>query len=173
MPAVQPSEDLRALCHQHHLEMKLNGSFLSREGDGTQAIAYGCTEPDCHVHYNRSRGYFLLGQNGNSNEMDLVPKVRCLLDEAPMYLAEVNAERRDFRLWTCPQCGARRTNEDDLVGLASQGIQDLGGEGAPHSESQGILDWPFGVGLPTKPLDPDTLGNRSTSSKASKNSAQE
>jgi hypothetical protein len=51
MPATQPSTDphaLDVLCHQHHLEMRLNQGVRS-EGDGTQAIAYGCTEPDCRV----------------------------------------------------------------------------------------------------------------------------
>jgi hypothetical protein len=62
----------------------------------------------------------MLNQDGNANEMDIVPKIRCVFDGAPMYLAEINLEKRDFRLWKCPQCGARHTNEDDLVGVASQ-----------------------------------------------------
>src|SRR5256884_4503772 len=42
-----------------------------------------------------------------------LPKVRCFLDGMPMYLAEIHPEKTSFRLWTCPQCGARRTNEED------------------------------------------------------------
>jgi hypothetical protein len=137
MPATQPSKDLRPLCHEHLLEMRLNRNFLNNGGDATQATAYGCTEPACLVRYNTSRGYFLLSQNGNGDEMDMLPKVRCLLDGMPMYLAEIHPEKRGFRVWTCPQCGARRTNEEGLVGLASQGIQDLAGENTAQSESTG------------------------------------
>jgi hypothetical protein len=93
-------------------------------------LAYACTKPDCLVHYNILRGYFILTQNGNTNETDMVPRVRCVHDGAPMYLADINPAKRGFRLWTCPQCGARRTNEEDLVGLPSQEIQDPGGENA-------------------------------------------
>jgi len=67
----------------------------------------------------------------------MLPKVRCFLDGMPMYLAEIHPEKRSFRLWTCPQYGARRTNEEGLVGLASQRIQDLAGENTAQSESTG------------------------------------
>ncbi|OLE01471.1 MAG: hypothetical protein AUG82_11180 [Ktedonobacter sp. 13_1_20CM_4_53_11] len=70
--------------------------------------------------------------------MDMVPRVRCARDGAPMYLAEINPEKRGLRLWTCPQCGARHTNEEGLVGLASEGIQDLDGKSAAQSKSRGI-----------------------------------
>jgi hypothetical protein len=130
MPGTQQSNDFRPLCHEHLLEMRPNSTFLNSEGDGTQAIAYACTERDCLVRYNTSRGYFIPSQNGNRDEMDMLPKVRCFHDGAPMYLAKTNPEKRDFRLWTCPQCGARRTNEESLIGLASQEIQDLGGGNA-------------------------------------------
>jgi hypothetical protein len=123
MPAAQPSKDLRVLCHEHLLEM-------NRESDGTQAITHGCMEADCLVHYNTSRGYFMLNQSGNQDETDMVPKVRCFLDGAPMYLAEINPAKRDYRLWTCPQCGARRTNEE---GLASPKVQDLGAKNTAQS----------------------------------------
>jgi len=137
MPANQPSKNPHPLCHEHLLEMRLNPSFLNSEGDGTRAIAYTCMEPDCIVHYGTSRGYFILSQNGNMEGMDMVPKVRCFLDGAPMYLAEINPEKRSFRLWTCPQCGARRTNEEDLVGRASQETQDVGGKNTAQSEPTG------------------------------------
>jgi hypothetical protein len=109
--------------------MRLNQRLLNSEGDGTQTLAYACTKPDCLVHYNIYRGYFIVSQDGNTNELDMVPRVRCPHDGTPMYLAEIDLEKRDFRLWKCPQCDGRRTNEEGLIGLASQGIQDVSGKG--------------------------------------------
>jgi len=129
MPGTQPSKELRALCHEHHGGMRLNQSHLNSEGgDLTQTLAYACTEPDCLVHYNIYRGYFILSQSGNTNELDMVPSVRCLHDGTPMYLAEIDLEKRGFRLWICPQCDGRRTNEEGLIGLASRGIRDVSGK---------------------------------------------
>ena len=128
MPATQPSKELRVFCHEHHVKMRLNQSLLNSEGDLTQTLGYACTEPDCPVHYNIYRGYFILSQNQNTNEPDMVPSVRCLHDGRPMYLAEIDREKRDFRLWKCPQCDGRRTNEEGLIGLASQGIRDVSGK---------------------------------------------
>ncbi len=130
MPATQPSKELRALCHEHHAEMRLNQSLLNSEGDPIQKLAYACTQPDCLVHYNIYRGYFMLSQNGNTNELDMVPNVRCPHDGTPMYLAEVDPDKKGFRLWICPQCDGRRTNEEGLIGLASQEIQDVSGKNA-------------------------------------------
>jgi hypothetical protein len=128
MPATQPSKELRAFCHEHHVEMRPNQNPLNREGDPTQTLAYACTEPDCLVRYNIYRGYFILSQNGITNELDTVPRVRCPHDGTPMYLAEIDLQKRGFRLWICPQCDGRRTNEEGLIGLASQGIQDVSGK---------------------------------------------
>ena len=119
MPAAQPSKELRALCHEHHGEMRLNQSLLNCEDDARHPLAYACTEPDCFVHYSIYRGYFILSKNGNTNELDMVPRVRCPHDGTPMYLAEIDLEKRGFRLWRCPQCDGRRTNEEALTGLAS------------------------------------------------------
>jgi len=111
--------------------MRLNQSLVNSDGDATQTLAYACTEPDCLVHYNIYRGYFILSQDGNTNELDMVPRVRCLHDGTPMYLAEADTKKSGFRLWICPQCDGRCTNEEGLIGLASQGIQDhLGGKNA-------------------------------------------
>jgi hypothetical protein len=115
MLATQPSKGLRALCHEHHVEMRLNQSLLDSEKDSTQTLAYACTESDCLVRYNIFRGYFMLSRNGSGNHMDTVPEVRCPRDGAPMYLAETNPEKKAFRLWRCPQCHSSRTNEQDLV----------------------------------------------------------
>jgi hypothetical protein len=105
-------------------------SLSNSEGDLTQTLAYTCTQPDCPVHYNIYRGYFILSQNGNTNELDMVPNVRCPHDGTPMYLAEVDPDKKGFRLWICPQCDGRRTNEEGLIGLASQEIQDISGKNA-------------------------------------------
>jgi hypothetical protein len=128
MAASQPSKELRALCHEHHLEMRLNQSLLNSEDDAKQTLSYACTEPDCLVHYNIFRGYFILSQNGNTNEPDMVPRVRCPHDGTPMYLAEIGLEKRGVRLWICPQCDGRRTNEEDLIGLARRAILDVSGK---------------------------------------------
>ena len=128
MPATQPSKELRALCHEHHVEMRLNQGLSNSEGYATQTPAYACTDPHCLVHYNIFRGYFMLPQNENMNQMDRVPRVRCPHDGTPMYLAEIDLEKRDFRLWRCPQCDGRRTNEEDLISSASQEIQDVSGK---------------------------------------------
>jgi hypothetical protein len=128
MPATRPSKELRALCHEHHVEMRLNQGLSNSEGNAIQTLAYACTVPHCLVHYNISRGYFTLSQNGNTNELDMVPRVRCPHDGAPMYLAEIDQEKRDFRLWRCPRCDGRRTNEEGLIGSASQEIQDVSGK---------------------------------------------
>jgi hypothetical protein len=116
MLATQPSKGLRALCHEHHVEMRLNQSLLDSEEGSTQKLAYACTESDCLVRYNTFRGYFMFSRNGNTNQMDMVPEVRCPRDGAPMYLADIDQEKRDFRLWVCPQCDGRLTNEEGLVG---------------------------------------------------------
>ena len=100
MPASHPGKDLRPFCHEHLLEMRLNRSFSNNGGDATQATTYGCTEPDCLVCYNTYRGYFMLSQNENRDEMDLLPKVRCFLDAVPMYLAEIHPEKRQARSCT-------------------------------------------------------------------------
>ena len=130
MPATQPSKELRVFCHERHVEMRLNQRILNRKGDAKHSLAYACTEPDCLVHYNAYRGYFILSQSGITNEPDTVPRVRCPHDGTPMYLAEIDLQKRGFRLWRCPQCDGRRTNEEDLIGLAPRGIQDDSGKNA-------------------------------------------
>jgi hypothetical protein len=125
MPATQPSKELRALCYEHQVKMR---SFVNSDGGATRTLAYACTQPDCLVQYNIYRGYFVLSQNGSTNELEMVPRVRCLHDGTPMYLAEINPEKRGFRLWICPQCDGRCTNAEGLIGLASQ--DHLGGKNA-------------------------------------------
>jgi hypothetical protein len=126
MPGRRLSEGFRPLCYEHHCEMRLNASRLNGEQGTKQTLVYACTEPNCLVLYSVSRGYFIQGQNGKTSELDMVPGVRCFHDEMPMYLGEIDLEKRTFRLWKCPQCGARRTNEEGLVGLTSQERQEAG-----------------------------------------------
>jgi len=125
--SAQLTKELRALCHEHHVEMRLNKGFSNGEAQATQALTYACTAPDCLVHYDISRGYFQI-QNGSGNEWNQMPKVNCFLDGAPMYLAQIDREKRAFRLWRCPQCGTNLTNEDGLVGLGPTKIQESGAQ---------------------------------------------
>ena len=119
MAATQLSKEFHALCHEHHVEMRFNQTLSKSEGGDTGTLAYACPEPDCLVRYNTSRGYFMLSQDGNTSELDMVPRVRCFHDGMPMYLAETNPVKRGFRLWRCPQCDGRRTNDEGLIGEAS------------------------------------------------------
>jgi hypothetical protein len=122
MSVVQMTRRLRALCYEHHAEMRLSQVPGKNKRVETRTLAYRCTEPDCLVHYDASRGYFVLSQNANTSELDMVPEVKCVRDGMPMYLAETNPEKKGFRLWRCPQCNGVRTNEEGLVGLTSQEI---------------------------------------------------
>lgn len=127
MPATKPSRELRAFCHEHHVEMRHHQSPLNSGGDAGQMGTYSCTVPDCLVHYSIAHGYFISSHNGNGNEPDMVPEVRCPHDGTPMYLAEIDRGKRGFRLWRCPQCDGKHTNEEGLVGLASHETQDVSG----------------------------------------------
>ena len=117
MPATQTRKEFHALCHEHHVQMRL--SQVLPKGQ-VQKVAYACDEADCFVRYSVSRGYFLSSRKSQASDSALLPKVRCFLDGTPMYLAEINRqekgrEKKGFRLWRCPKCDARRTNEEGLV----------------------------------------------------------
>ena len=123
MPATRPSKQFHPLCYEHHLPMEASEDSVEGSGEDTESRSYACTKPECLVHYDTSRGYFilahvLLGKEGNS---DIVPRVRCRQDGRPMYLAEVKPEKRDFRMWTCPQCGGTRTSDEGLISLGKGG----------------------------------------------------
>jgi hypothetical protein len=119
MPATERKPEFQALCHEHHVKMKLRKIHLRGPSETPKIAAYACTKPACHVHYNDARGYFMPDSSRTVNDSDMLtlPRVRCRKDGTPMYLAAVNSEMRCFRLWVCPQCDARHTNEEDLVGL--------------------------------------------------------
>jgi hypothetical protein len=140
MPAAKSVNEVRPLCYEHHREMRLHPGFLNTGGDGTETMVYGCTVPDCLIRYDASRGYLRLSPNLNGDEMEIVPRVRCVLDRAPMYLAEIHPEKREFRLWTCPLCGAKHTNEDGLVGMSSRESQDHDRKNTTKSESSSSPD---------------------------------
>src|SRR5882672_10484685 len=94
--------DLQVLCHDHHVKLTLTS--LSVGDRGAPTIVYACPDPSCLVHYNSSKGYFILSGNGHGLVSDPLPAVRCKQDQMPMYLAEVLADKKNFRLWKCPKC---------------------------------------------------------------------
>ena len=114
MPTPQPAKQLHALCHEHHIEMRLTDVLIKTEGAPTHTSTYACPEPDCAVSYTPSKGYFLAAKHGQV-EHDMTPRVTCRRDGQRMYLAEINPEKRAFRLWRCPLCDSIRTNEEGLV----------------------------------------------------------
>jgi hypothetical protein len=87
---------------------------MTEEFQSTETPAYACSARDCAVHYTPSEGYFVAGEQGQV-ELDVISRVKCPRDGQPMYLAEINPQKRAFRLWRCPQCDASRTNEEGLV----------------------------------------------------------
>lgn len=107
--------DLHVLCYQHHGEMPLKVS-----SESTDLPVYVCGEPDCPIRFDRSRGYFLDTTDKIILAEEILPRVMCASDGRPMYLAEVQAERRSFRLWKCPECGASRTDEETSNGLGKK-----------------------------------------------------
>ncbi len=75
MPATQPSKQLRALCYEHHVEMRPDQRTLNSKVIGTHTVGYACTQPECLVCYSIPNGYFLLNQNGNGNALESAPRV--------------------------------------------------------------------------------------------------
>ena len=114
MPTPQAAKQFHTLCYEHHIEMSVTEVVIQTEGPPTQISAYACPAQDCAVHYAASKGYFVASKDGQL-ERDMAPRVRCPRVGQLMCLAEVNPEKRTFRLWRCPQCDASRTNEDGLV----------------------------------------------------------
>lgn len=106
---------LHVLCYQHHTEMSSKSQERSAE-----LVAYACPELGCLVHYENVRGYFLDTDDRAKLDQEILPGVRCRTDQRPMYLAEVRAQPRSFRLWKCPQCGATCTNEESLHEFAKK-----------------------------------------------------
>lgn len=107
--AIPTGGDLHVLCYQHHTEMSSKSHERSPE-----PLVYACSELGCLVHYESVRGYFLDTDDRVTLDQEILPGVRCQTDQRPMYLAEVRAQPRSFRLWKCPQYGGTRTNEESL-----------------------------------------------------------
>ena len=80
---------------------------------GSEDALFRCQVPSCLIRYRSSQGYFLDTQDKTTLEKEILPRVRCSLDNSPMYLAESESQARtkSYRLWKCPKCGASRPNE--------------------------------------------------------------
>ena len=112
MTATQKRYEFQPLCYMHHVEMKPNETLPTTEKRSPQGITFACPKPDCLVHYNNSKGYFMLTQNtsGNWGEPEPGPLVRCERDRSPMFLSEFLPDRWSLRLWKCPLCKIVRAN---------------------------------------------------------------
>jgi hypothetical protein len=110
-----PEKELHVLCYQHHQKMR-----FELHGESAEPLLYFCDEQDCPIRYERARGYFIDPADTKALEEEILPRVNCPADGRPMYLAEVQAEKRDFRLWRCPECGASHTNEEPSDGLGKK-----------------------------------------------------
>src|SRR5882762_1751723 len=87
--ALQRNRVLQPLCHEHHLEMRLTQVPLQTGSEPAQTLVYACPESDCLVHYDSSRGYFVVVRDLSGIDRDMMPELVCSQDGLPMYLAEV------------------------------------------------------------------------------------
>jgi hypothetical protein len=108
-------KDLQVLCYQHHRKM-----LPKLRSESTEPLLYICRETDCLVRYDCLTGYFVDTADKKALELEILPRVRCTSDERPMYLVKSEGERRSFRLWKCPECGATRKNEEFSRGLGKK-----------------------------------------------------
>jgi rubredoxin len=95
--------------------------LLEPRSDPVEMFLYVCQEPGCFVCYDGSQGYLIDKQDADTTEEDIKPHVSCPNDGHLMYLAEVRPERKNFRLWKCPECNTIRTNEQLSDAVASSG----------------------------------------------------
>lgn len=112
MLANQIANSLQPLCYEHHTEMRLVHR-VSGNGTGTepvQELKYACQQSDCPVRFTSTEGYFVAPHETAQVEEEIVPRVQCPQDGAPMYLGEVRPQERSFRLWKCPLCTATSTS---------------------------------------------------------------
>jgi len=84
--------------------------LLECRNDPAETFLYACREPGCFIRYSSSEGYFIEPQDAARSDLETKPGVHCPKDWRPMYLAEVRPERKNFRLWKCPECNATRPN---------------------------------------------------------------
>jgi len=82
MAATQTRYEFLPFCYERHVEMNHNQIASTIEGGPTQGITFACPEPDCLVHYNSVKGYFMLTrhENGNGSKPEQGPGVRCEKD---------------------------------------------------------------------------------------------
>jgi hypothetical protein len=109
---LQTGKDINVLCYEHHIEMNLSRILLKIGRKSGQTAAYVCKEPGCSVRYNSLRGYFVTSQDGSQIVREIMPRVSCPQDGHLMYLAEIRPTQKNYRLWKCPECDMRHTNED-------------------------------------------------------------
>ena len=112
MTATQKRHESQPFCYMHQVEMKPKQTLSTIEQRPTQGITFARPNPDCLVHYNSSKGYFVLTQDarGNWGKPEPGPVVRCERDLALMFLSEFFPDRWSLRLWKCPLCKAVRAN---------------------------------------------------------------
>jgi hypothetical protein len=113
-PPLSSLGTLQPLCYEHHLEMRLIQVPQRTGSEPAQTLVHACPERNCFVHYDSSRGYFIVTDNGNGIDQGTMPEVWCSQDGLPMYLAEVLQAQRSFRLWRCPKCNLSRRNNDEF-----------------------------------------------------------
>lgn len=112
MTATQSRYEFQPFCYKHQVEMKPKKTLpTTTKGSG---ITFACPRPDCFVHYNSAKGYFMLTQNASGNWGETEPRllVRCERDRAPMFLSEFFPDRWSLRLWKCPVCKTVRPNAE-------------------------------------------------------------
>ena len=114
MGATQMRFEFRPFCYEHQVQMKPNQTLRTTEKWPNYGITFACPNPDCLVHYNSSKGYFLLTHDtsGNWGQPKPGPLILCEKDRSPMYLSEFFPDRRSLRLWKCPQCKTVRANAE-------------------------------------------------------------
>lgn len=98
------ASNLQPLCYEHHCAMRRLPVVRGNGANPVQEPKYACQKSGCLVRYSRSEGYFVASQKRDRVAGDILPRVRCPHDGAPMYLGEVRPQERSFRLWRCPLC---------------------------------------------------------------------
>ena len=62
------------------------------------------------LRFTTTEGYFVAPHETGQVEDEILPRVRCQHDGAPMYVREVRPKERSFRPWRCPLCSATSTS---------------------------------------------------------------
>jgi hypothetical protein len=127
---------VHVLCYEHHIEMKLVQVLLKLRSEAAETLVYACPEPGCQVRYQNLRGYFVVVQEANTIERDMVPTVRCSQDGQLMYLAEVRPEKKSFRLWKCPKCNTSWSNQEFRAAIIVDARSRQSGVGEKDGERE-------------------------------------